>query len=190
MGRMGEEGNELDPGRIPAPEPSLAQGNGPVHDGRGWIISTKDRKKVSEIVGNYTLRKKDLGVYLTTSQPHNKVIIWLTKEGISVESLFFLDMTGSGKDATENLFSLRDPSDFTELSVVITEIMENEGINFMVIDGISGLETYSGADNVRKFLHALVSYFKKLNKTLILAYGTGEDKALSDFAVQISDVRL
>lgn len=155
----------------------------------GGVIASapQDPKRIKAVLSELLTKRKGLGVYLTTMQPHTKVIEWLKKEKIDSSSLFFLDLLGREETQQENLFVLRDPSDLTELSVVITEIMENESISFLVIDGLSGMETYAESASVKRFLHALVAYMKKLKKTLVIFYSGKESKELMNFMVQISD---
>ncbi len=156
--------------------------------GKGAIASVPQGKdSVAKILEEFINKRKILGVYLTTTQPHERIVDLLRERNIDHTSLFFLDLMSKNASEKENLFVLRDPSDLTELSVVITEIMENEGIEFLVIDGVGGFENYVEGGMVKKFLHALVSYFKKLNKTLVILYTGMESKDLMNFIVQISD---
>ncbi len=156
----------------------------------GATVSIRhDQKTESALLDGLISRKKTLGVYLTTKQPHGKIIETLEKEGIDHTSLFFLDTVGKEGAKEDNVFILRDPSDLTELSVVITEVMENEGITFLIIDTVGGLETYAESTSAKKFLHALVSYVKKLGKSLVMVYDEQGSKELMDFAAQISDYR-
>ncbi|VVB98636.1 KaiC [uncultured archaeon] len=157
--------------------------------GGGVVVSMpQDKKRIKVVLNEMLTHRKMLGVYLTTAQPHAKVIEWLNKEKVDASSLFMLDLAGRQEEAEENIFILRDPSDLTELSVVITEIMENDSIGFLVVDGISGLETYAESGSVKRFLHALVTYMKKINKTLIVYYTGSESKDLMSFLLQVSDI--
>lgn len=147
----------------------------------------QDRKNIKAALSELIGRRKVLGVYLTTMQPYARIMENLEKDNIDHSSLFFLDLVGKESGPNENIFILKDPSDLTELSVVITEVMENEGIGFLMIDSIGGLESYVDAASVKKFLHALVSYVKKLNKSLIITYSGKESQELMNFVVQLSD---
>lgn len=154
----------------------------------GVIVSMpQDRKNIKAALVELINRRKVLGVYLTTMQPYMKIMESLEKDRIDHSSLFFLDLVGKESGPNENIFILKDPSDLTELSVVITEVMENEGIGFLIIDAIGGLESYVETASVKKFLHALVSYVKKLNKSLIITYSGKESQELMNFVVQLSD---
>ncbi len=156
--------------------------------GKGAVISMpQEGGYTAEILKKLLTEKKALGVYLTTVRSYAKVVEWLKAEKIDPSSLFFLDLVTRGAAEQSNLFVLREPSDFTELSVVITEVMENEGIEFLLIDQIGGLENYAEAASIKKFLHGLISYLKKINKSLIIVYGGSESKELMNFVVQVSD---
>ena len=156
--------------------------------GEGAIVSMpQGSKEAVPLLDELINKKKVLGVYLTTTQPHGKVIEQLDKDKIDHTSLFFLDLVGRESAPDENILILRDPSDLTELSVVITEVMENDGIKFLILDSVGGLETYVDTASVKKFLHALITYLKKLNKSLVILYSGGESKELMSFVLQVSD---
>lgn len=156
--------------------------------GKGAVVSIpQEGGYTAEILKKLLIEKKALGVYLTTVRSYAKVAEWLKAEKIDPSSLFFLDLVTKGAAEQNNLFVLREPSDFTELSVVITEVMENEGIEFLLIDAVGGLEIYAEAASIKKFLHGLISYLKKINKSLIIVYNGSESKELTNFVVQISD---
>lgn len=151
------------------------------------ISMPQDRKFIKGVLFELIECKKVLGVYLTTMQPYNKVIETLEEDDIDHTSLFFLDLMGKEKNPQENVFVLKDPSDLTELSVVITEVLENDCIGFLIVDTIGGLEAYVDTASAKKFLHALISYMKKLNKFLIITYTGKENQELMNFIIQLSD---
>ncbi len=153
------------------------------------ISMPRNQTYITEMLDDLINSKKMLGVYLTSIQSHDKIIEDLKKDNIDSTSLFFLDMIGRDSGSEQNVFILRDPSDLTELSVIITEIMENDCIGFLVLDTISGLENYTDAVNVKKFLQSLITYIKKLNKLLIILYRGNESAELTNFITQISDFR-
>lgn len=154
----------------------------------GNVISLpQDGKLIKTILGEMIGTRKMLGVYLTTTQPHQRVIDDLAKDKIDSSALFFLDMVGKESGSQQNIFILRDPTDFTELSVIITEVMENESIGFLMLDTIGGLESYSDPASVKKFLQSLVAYLKKLNKSLFIITGGRESADLSRYVSQVSD---
>lgn len=155
----------------------------------GSVVSVPPSKEgLNEVLAEFITKRKTLGVYFTITQPHNKVMDWLRERSIDPTSLFFLDMVGKETIMKEdNLFVFRDPSDLTEISVVITEVLENAEIEFLVIDGLGGLETYVDAGSVKRFLHALIAYTKKLNKILVIAPSGTESKEVAAFISQVSE---
>ncbi len=69
---------------------------------------------------------------------------------------------------------------------MITELLDNERISFLLFDSVSGLESYVEPASVKKFLHMLVAYMKKVNKLLIIDYEKEENKDMVSFINQIS----
>ncbi|MEW6528866.1 MAG: hypothetical protein AB1391_03185 [Candidatus Micrarchaeota archaeon] len=154
----------------------------------GVMISiARNQAQIIDILDDLINSKKMLGVYLSSIQPHDKIIEELKKDNIESTSLFFLDTIGKNVDSEQNVFILRDPSDLTELSVIITEIMENECIEFLILDTIDGLGNYTDIGNIKKFLQSLVNYMKKLNKLLIVIYEEKENAELKNFVAMISN---
>lgn len=151
------------------------------------LCMPKNRELINTVLREFINCKKMLGVYLTTIQPYNEIIETLKNNKINDSCLFFLDFTGKESIGNEHVFVFQDATDLTELSVVITEVMENKGIGFLIIDAMSGLETYVETANTKKFIRALVSYMKKLNKTLVILDTGAESEELRNFVKQLSD---
>lgn len=155
---------------------------------KGAFISIPSNTKLLKILLNDFIKiRKKLGVYFNTIQSYEQAVNWLKKEKIEYNSLFFLSFGKPENKDIENLFVLYDPSDLTELSVVITEIMEHKDIDFLVIDRVGGLETYVKTSTIKKFIQALALYIKKLNKYLIITNSGIQSKELMLFIAQISD---
>lgn len=156
-----------------------------IKEGTVFTLRMKDECLV-KAMNEFINKRKWLGVYLSTLQTAENVKKMLEKNGINSENIFFIDMFGG--EEKENVFSLKDPSDLTELSVVITEVMEDENVKFIIIGGLSGLEVHTTPSTIKKFLHSLIAYIKKLKKVIIIFYTGKESDEVMQFLIQISDI--
>ncbi len=122
------------------------------------------------------LNEGKIGVYLTFYTKHQKLFKWLKEElAILPDELFFIDPLAK-ENTAENVFVVKTPRDLTDMFIVITELMGEEDVEFLILDTVEDLVFYNGFERARTFLNALIRYVKRKGKMLILLTREREDE--------------
>ena len=89
--------------------------------------------------------------------------------------MFFIDPLAK-ENTAENVFVVKTPRDLTDMFIVISELMGDRDVEFLILDTVEDLVFYNGFDRARMFLNALIRYIKRKGKILILLTREREDE--------------
>ena len=91
------------------------------------------------------------------------------------DELFFIDPIAK-ENTAENVFVVKTPRDLSDMFIVISELMGDRDVEFLILDTVEDLVFYNGFDRARMFLNALIRYIKRKGKILILLTREREDE--------------
>jgi len=120
-------------------------------------------KLILNLLNFFLVKMKLFGVYVTINKPFDSLRTWLEKNGIDVDKLFFIDAvtrTVSEKSMlTEKCLFISSPTNLTDLSISLTQILENPKPEkkFILIDSLSTLLVYNSSETVLQFVHFISS---------------------------------
>ncbi len=156
------------------------------------ILLPSGSSKMIEVMRAFMAKEK-LGVYITFAEKHQRVKEWLRTLSIDTNYLFFIDPIAKSADDV-NVFIVDSPTDLTEISIVLTEVLSDEEFAYVVVDDVDALCLSNGLDNTKSFIDIVARFVKKNKRALILAYdehSEGEEhRVLLEFCRSLSDVDL
>jgi hypothetical protein len=107
-----------------------------------------------------------IGVYVTFRKKHTDIIPKLKLEGVD-DVLFIIDALAKHTTLDE-VFLLRSPRNLTELSILLTELLGEDDVKFVVLDTAQDVVFYNGFERTRKFFNMLTQYIKRKGKVLFV----------------------
>ncbi|MFH1228837.1 MAG: ATPase domain-containing protein [Candidatus Aenigmatarchaeota archaeon] len=130
-----------------------------------------------------------MGIYVSLSKPYDSLKETFKENGIDVEKLFFIDCISKSLDKIvkkENVFYVSNAGDLDDLGISITDILENNKVEFLVIDSLETLLIYNRINTVAIFTQSVVRKSSKFKlKTVIIT--SNNDKSLVDEVAMFFD---
>lgn len=106
-----------------------------------------------------------IGVYISVNKPYFALTPLMESQKIPTENMYFLDcasgLMGKQPQELERAYILSGPSNLTELSITLTELLSSEKLKgredktILFLDSVSTFLIYNDANTVAKFLHAI-----------------------------------
>ncbi len=139
------------------------------------ILIISNSKNYNKLVSNLVKSLPRKVVYLSLNKPCDE---------ISSKNFFFITpFQGNSK----NCIHIENLSSLTELSILISNLVERQKFDAFVFDSISSLMTYHSTDLVRRFVRYLVSKLRSLNIQSILIIMDSESPSTINDLCQISN---
>jgi hypothetical protein len=116
----------------------------------------------------------DAGVIITVNQPFPVMRKVLEKNTVDTDKLYFIDCisktAGGGSEKDEHCLYVNSPSDLTELSIAIMQVLESLGKKkkFVFIDSLATFLMYNSAGTLSKFSHFLITKISLMDVSGIL----------------------
>ena len=108
---------------------------------------------------------ESIGVYISVNKPYFSLTEEMKSQNIPTDNMYFLDCASGlmGKPPQEigKTYILSGPSNLTELSITISDLLSSEKIKghenktTLFLDSVSTFLIYNDANMVAKFLHAI-----------------------------------
>ena len=108
---------------------------------------------------------ESVGVYLSVNKPYFSLTEEMQSQNIPTENIYFLDcasgLMGKPPQQIDQTYILSGPSNLTELSITLSDLLSSEKIKgrenrtIMFLDSVSTFLIYNDANMVAKFLHAI-----------------------------------
>lgn len=146
---------------------------------------TKLQERVNNILKQFTI--EDLsGIYVSFSKPYDSLKDIFKQNNIKIEKIFFIDCISSSVDRLikkDNIFYIGNAGNLDDLGISITEILEDNKIDFLLIDSLETLLIYNKINTVAIFTESLIRKSSKFKlKTVILTPG-GDKKLMDEIAM-------
>ena len=108
---------------------------------------------------------ESVGVYISVNKPYFSLTEEMKSQNIPTNHMYFLDcasgLMGKPPQEIENTHILSGPSNLTELSITLSDLLSSEKIKghedetTLFLDSVSTFLIYNDANMVAKFLHAI-----------------------------------
>ena len=110
-----------------------------------------------------TIRYSLTGVYITLSQDYTTLQSHLKKKGIDVSKLYFIEgnIRKNGKTSRTGSCTSISSNSLTELSLVITDTMNNGKFDFLFLDSISTLLMHNNIKTTELFIQYIISKLRE-----------------------------
>lgn len=145
--------------------------------------------KLQERINNILKRfsEEDLsGIYVSFSKPYETLKNIFSQNNISIEKIFFIDCISKsieGREKKNNVFYISNAGDLDDLGISITEILENNKIDFLLIDSLETLLIYNKINTVAIFTQSLVRKSIKFKLKTIILTSNGDKKLTDEIAM-------
>lgn len=127
------------------------------------VVNSSNQHEANYSFIKHMLARGANGVYVTTNNPYPIMAEKLSKEGIPVDRMFFIDGVSNevrGKEP-KNCLYLDHLENLTGLGIMLNHTLSTaKGKNFLVIDSMSTLLLYNAAGCLAKFAHFLTARMK------------------------------
>ena len=133
----------------------------------GWIVlvetSAEKALEVSLSMIKYLINEKDYsGVIVSASRPYKSSVDLYEHRGINIDKILFIDCIskshGAESDETGNVLYLEAASDLTNISLAITEsIQQIQGDKFVFIDSINSMLIHNKPEVFVRFIHGVLT---------------------------------
>ena len=98
--------------------------------------------------------------YVTLNRPYRSLLDIFSKNGINTSKFYFIDAitkTAEMAESIDNCEFVSSPGALTELSLSISNILEQEKFDYMIFDSLSTLLVYESETVITKFVHFLIA---------------------------------
>lgn len=110
------------------------------------------------------------GVYLTVNKPYRQVVDGLTKLGVNIDHIFFIDcitkVAGVNPTSSQQIIFAGSPGNLTSMGMAINQasmrLKKSTDRGFLFFDSLSTLLLYNETKTVAKFAHFLVTRLRIL----------------------------
>jgi KaiC/GvpD/RAD55 family RecA-like ATPase len=142
---------------------------------------TNLHEKTTEILKQFS--KDGLkGIYVSLSKPYDSLKGTFKENGIDPENVFFVDCISKSIDKIvkdKNVFYVSNAGDLDDIGISITDILENNKADYLIIDSLETLLIYNRINTVAMFTQSVVRKSSKFKlKTVIIT--SDSDKSLLD----------
>jgi archaellum biogenesis ATPase FlaH len=108
--------------------------------------------------------------YVALNSPYNAIMSNLSNNNIAVDKFFFIDALTSEvqtPEPVENCIFIAAPNALTELSVAISEALNEQKCDNVIIDSLSTLLIYEEDSTIIKFSHNVITKIRVANSKAV-----------------------
>ena len=139
-------------------------------------------------------KKKESVVWISTDYSYRKVVGLFKEYGFDItpylDRFLFVDLISlkSGADLGDekNVKYVQDPGNLTELSLAISDYIDNNSCGLVVINMINGLLIYNELERAVEFIRIVNARAFENNFTFLSTYIEGEHSTKSEMSIKIS----
>lgn len=129
------------------------------------VVKVNANKAVLDLCRQYS--RKGLGIVMA-SNPANFLLQALVKNKIDTSEIKIIDCSSGEANNTSQVVYTSGPEALTELSIAISQMLNSEGMQLLLIDSISGLLIHNEEVTLARFLHDVVNKSRKAGKKLAM----------------------
>jgi hypothetical protein len=164
----------------------------------GWIVMLETIPEsmldLSLLIIKYLLDNKDyFGIIVSTSRPQKNLFQLYKQKNININRLFILDCVSKSQtlnlEDSGNVLYLESVSDLTNISLAITEIMEQVQENkFVFFDSVNTMLIHNKPEVFARFIHGILTRLR-INgiNGLLISLANETDKEVRAEIAQLCD---
>jgi hypothetical protein len=141
----------------------------------------KLQDNIAAVLKNFSDRDMK-GVYVSLSKPCDSLKRKFEHAGLETNNVFFIDCISKSIDGIErkdNTFYVSNAGDLDDIGISITEILQENKIDFLLIDSLETLLIYNKVNTIAIFAESVIRKSNKFKlKTVIMT--SSSDKTLID----------
>ena len=157
------------------------------------IISSEEYLKSIAVILKYATRKYQKILYISLNELYGNLTRNLDNNGISLKKFYFIDaITRTAQtniDETDNCTFVTSPNSLVELSLAITQKIDEMEPDLIIFDSLSTLFIYENDAIAVKFTHSLIGKMKAAGCDSILTALEGDAgrKAIKDLGMFVDE---
>jgi hypothetical protein len=122
------------------------------------------------------------GIYVSLSKPCDSLKKSFEDKEIKTDNLFFIDCISKSIDNIEkkdNIFYVSNAGDLDDIGISITEILQDNKVDFLVIDSLETLLIYNKMNTIAIFTESVIRKSNKFKlRTVVMS--SDKNKAMID----------